>query len=125
RCQQLMQRGFAWVIEGDVKACFDEISHQSILRVVREKVMDNKFLNLIRRFLKAGVEVEGVVQPTEKGVPQGGVISPLLANAVLNKLDWFLHKKGTHEQAMVRAAHHRQPNVRFVRYADDWCVFIT
>jgi RNA-directed DNA polymerase len=125
RCQHLMKHGFSWVIEGDVKACFDEISHDSILRVVREKVMDNKFLGLVRRFLKAGVEVEGVVQPTEKGVPQGGVISPLLANAVLNKLDWFLHGKGTHEDAMVRAAHHRQPNVRFVRYADDWCVFVT
>ena len=87
RCQQLMRAGFTWVIEGDVKACFDEISHQAILRVVREKVMDNKFLDLIQRFLKAGVAVDGVVQPTEKGVPQGGVISPLLANAVLNKLD--------------------------------------
>jgi len=125
RCQHLMKHGFSWVIEGDVKACFDEISHDSILRVVREKVMDNKFLGLIRRFLKAGVQAEGVVQPTEKGVPQGGVISPLLANAVLNKLDWFLHSKGTHEQAMMKAAKHRQPNVRFVRYADDWCVFVT
>lgn len=125
RCQHLMKHGFSWVIEGDVKACFDEISHRSILGVVREKVMDNKFLALIRRFLKAGVEVEGVVQPTEKGVPQGGVISPLLANAVLNKLDWFLHGKGTHKQAMMKAARDRRPNVRFVRYADDWCVFIT
>lgn len=125
RCQHLMKHGFTWVIEGDVKACFDEISHRSILRAVREKVMDNKFLALIHRFLRAGVEVEGAVQPTEKGVPQGGVISPLLANAVLNKLDWFLHSKGTHEQAMMRAARNRRPNVRFVRYADDWCVFVT
>ena len=125
RCQHLMRAGFSWVIEGDVKACFDEISHDSILRAVREKVMDNKFLGLIRRFLKAGVEVEGVVLSTEKGVPQGGVISPLLANGVLNKLDWFLHSKGTHEQAMMRASGKREPNVRFVRYADDWCVFVT
>jgi len=102
-CQQLMRCGFSWVIEGDVKACFDEISHPAILRVVREKVMDNKFLDLINRFLKAGVQVDGVVQPTEKGVPQGGVISPLLANAVLNKLDWFLHSKGTHNQERQRA----------------------
>jgi len=125
RCQHLMKHGFRWVIEGDVKACFDEIPHKAILKAVREKVMDNSFLDLIRRFLKAGVEVDGVVQPTEKGVPQGGVISPLLSNAVLNKLDWFLHGKGTQGQAMMRAAHHREPNVRFVRYADDWCVFIT
>ncbi|MAX26614.1 MAG: group II intron reverse transcriptase/maturase [Phycisphaeraceae bacterium] len=125
RCQHLMRSGFSWVIEGDVKACFDEISHQSILRAVREKVMDNKFLDLLRRFLKSGVKVGDVVMPTEKGVPQGGVISPLLANAVLNKLDWFLHHKGTYGNEQHRASRFRQPNVRFVRYADDWCVFVT
>jgi RNA-directed DNA polymerase len=125
RCHQLMRSGFTWVIEGDVKACFDEISHKAILGVLREKVQDNRFLELIRRFLKAGVEVDGVVQPTEKGVPQGGVISPLLANAVLNKLDWFLHAKGTHGNARQRAYHYGRADVRFVRYADDWCVFIT
>lgn len=125
RCQHLMKSNFSWVIEGDVKACFDEISHNSILKVVREKVMDNKFLALIRQFLKAGVQIEGVVQPTEKGVPQGGVISPLLANAVLNKLDWFLHSKGAYGVDTRRTGRKREPNVRFVRYADDWCVFTT
>ena len=125
RCQHLMKHGFRWVIEGDVKACFDEISHKSIVKVLREKVADNKFLELIRRFLKAGVEIEGVVHATEKGVPQGGVVSPLLANVVLNKLDWFLHAQGTHGQAMMKSARDRRPNVRFVRYADDWCVFLT
>ena len=125
RCQHLMKHGFSWVIEGDVKACFDEISHKAIMKVLREKVHDNKFLDLIRRFLKAGVDVKGVVEPTEKGVPQGGVISPLLANAVLNKLDWFLHDKGTHGKEMLMSASRRWPNVRFVRYADDWCVFVT
>jgi RNA-directed DNA polymerase len=125
RCQQLMIAGFTWVIEGDVKACFDEISHQAILSCLREKVMDHKFLDLIRRLLKAGVNVDGVVQPTEKGVPQGGVVSPLLANVVLNKLDWFLHGWGQHGKAEERACYARRPNVRFVRYADDWCVFVT
>lgn len=125
RCQQLMLQGFTWVIEGDVKACFDEISHQAILRVLREKVLDNKFLNLVRLFLKAGVEVDGVVQRTEKGVPQGGVISPLISNAVLNKLDWFLHGKGTEGLAAIRARYNGRPNLRFIRYADDWCVFLT
>jgi RNA-directed DNA polymerase len=125
RCQQLMRSGFTWVIEGDVKACFDEISHKAILQVVRGKVQDNKFLDLLRRFLKAGVVVDGVVQPTEKGVPQGGVISPLLANAVLNKLDWYLHKQGHHGTARQRAYGEGRADVRFVRYADDWCVFIT
>ena len=126
RCRILMNRKFTWVIEGDVKACFDEISHTTILKVVREKVMDNKFLNLIERFLKAGVSIKGVVCPTVKGVPQGGVISPLLANAVLNKLDWFLHEKGVYgENEQINNWKKRQTNVRFVRYADDWCVFIT
>lgn len=125
RCQQMMQKGFTWVIEGDVKACFDEISHKAILGCVREKVMDNRFLELINRLLKAGVSIEGVVHPTEKGVPQGGVASPLLSNVVLNKLDWFLHEQGHYGNAQGYAWKKGLPNVRFARYADDWCVFIT
>jgi RNA-directed DNA polymerase len=125
RCQHAMLTGFTWVIEGDVKACFDEISHKAILGCLREKVMDNRFLELIRLFLKAGVQVDGIVQPTEKGVPQGGVVSPLLANVVLNRLDWFLHGQGHHGSACDNARRSGCPNVRFVRYADDWCVFIT
>jgi RNA-directed DNA polymerase len=126
RCRLLMQHKFTWVIEGDIKACFDEISHKAILKVVREKVMDNKFLNLIERFLKAGVSIKGEVQPTLKGVPQGGVISPLLANAILNKLDWFLHDKGEYDRnAGIRIRYKNEINTRFVRYADDWCLFIT
>ena len=122
RCRQLALSGYTWVIEGDVKSCFDEISHKAILRCIREKVMDNKFFRLIHHLLKAGVEIDGVVHPTTKGVPQGGVVSPLLANAVLNKLDWFLHSKGFHRKERNRAWGHSLPNVRFARYADDWCV---
>ena len=125
RCQHLMRHGFTWVIEGDVKACFDEISHDAILKALREKVMDNKFLDLIDLFLKAGVKIDGKFHPTVKGVPQGGVVSPLLANAVLNKLDWFLHEKGTYGLAMQRASIYKESNIRFTRYADDWCVFLT
>ena len=88
--------------------------------------MDNKFLALITHLLKAGVEIDGTVHPTTKGVPQGGVVSPLLANAVLNKLDWFLHSKGFHgHAARLRRSTHSLPNIRFTRYADDWCVFLT
>jgi len=125
RCHFAMLQGFTWVIEGDIKACFDEISHKAILGTVREKVMDNKFLDLLQLFLKAGVIIEGKLLPTIKGVPQGGVISPLLANIVLNKLDWFLHEKAKHGKDMVRAYRQNEPNLRFVRYADDWCVFLT
>lgn len=125
RCRYTALTGFTWIIEGDVKACFDEISHRAILRCLREKVIDNKFLALIQLLLKAGVEVDGVFHPTTKGVPQGGVASPLLANIVLNKLDWFLHSKGLHGNAGVVTRRHGRPNVRFTRYADDWCVFLT
>ena len=126
RCYVAALNRYAWIIEGDVKACFDEISHRAILKCVREKIMDNKFLKLINCLLKAGVEVDGVVQPTVKGVPQGGVVSPLLANVVLNKLDWFLHSKGFYgDAASRRRLCHGKPNVRFSRYADDWCVHIT
>jgi len=125
QCRNAALAGYAWTIEGDVKACFDEIAHKAILRCVREKVMDNKFLNLIDRLLKAGVEIDGVVHPTTKGVPQGGVASPLLANAVLNKLDWFLQSKGFYDAAKRRRSSHSLPNIRFCRYADDWCVFVT
>jgi group II intron reverse transcriptase/maturase len=125
RCQHMMKHGFSWVIEGDVKACFDEISHKAILGVLREKVMDNKFLDLITLFLKSGVMVGKQLVPTVKGVPQGGVISPLLANAVLNKLDWFLHEQGAYDKDNRKAYDSGKPNIRFVRYADDWCVFIT
>lgn len=125
RCQQMMQKRFTWVIEGDVKACFDEISHKAILGCLREKVMDNKFLALITRLLKSGVSIDGVVQQTVKGVPQGGVVSPLLSNVVLNKLDWFLHRQGRHGLESGYAWKAGRPNVRFIRYADDWCVFIT
>ena len=97
RCQQMLQKRFTWIIEGDVKACFDEISHEAILGCLREKVMDNRFLALIHRLLKAGVNIDGVVHPTEKGVPQGGIVSPLLSNMVLNKLDWFTPSRSVSE----------------------------
>jgi RNA-directed DNA polymerase len=125
QCRQTALHGFTWIVEGDVKSCFDEISHKAILGCLREKVMDNKFLDLINRLLKAGVKIEGTVQPTTKGVPQGGVASPLLANIVLNKLDWFLQSKGFYDAAGKQTWRHGTPNVRFARYADDWCVFLT
>jgi len=125
RCQQMLQKRFTWVIEGDVKSCFDEISHKAILRCLKEKIQDRAFLSLISRILKSGVSVDGKVVPTEKGVPQGGVVSPLLSNVVLNKFDWLLHSKGQHGLESGYAHKAGRPNVRFVRYADDWCVFLT
>ena len=92
RCRYLALTGFTWIIEGDVKACFDEISHKAILWCLREKMMDNKFLRLIHHLLKVGVEIDGVVHPTDqRGSPgwrglsassqyraeQVGLVSPL------------------------------------------------
>jgi len=124
RCRHAMLHGYTWVIEGDVKACFDEISHKAILGTVREKIMDNKFLDLLQLILKSGVVVDGKLLPTVKGVPQGGVVSPLLANIVLNKLDWFLQEKAKHGREKDIVVRRREPNLRFARYADDWCVFL-
>ncbi len=78
RCRHMALTGFTWIIEGDVKACFDEISHKAILRCVREKVMDNKFLALIHLLLKAGVEIDGVVHPTDQRGSSGwrGLTAP-------------------------------------------------
>lgn len=82
---------------------FDNIPHRIIEQAVAEEVSDGNILRLVKGFLTAGVMEDGVRKPTTIGTPQGGVISPLLANIVLNRLDWRLHEAGYH----------------FVRYADD------
>ena len=102
----LHQQGYRHVLDADIKGFFDNIPHQVIMNLVAEEVADGNILELIQRFLSAGVMEDGVFKPTTVGTPQGGVISPLLANIVLNKLDWHLD-------------HCRY---RFVRYADDFVV---
>lgn len=98
--------GYVHVLDADIKGFFDEIPHQVIMSLVAAEVADGNILTLLQRFLKAGVMEDGVFKPTTVGTPQGGVISPLLANIVLNQLDWTLHETG----------------FRFVRYADDFVV---
>src|SRR5262249_43994353 len=106
RVLQLHRLGHRHVFDADIKGFFDNIPHEVIMAGVRAEVADGKILDLIERFLKASVMTEGVFQPTRKGTPQGGVISPLLANITLNSLDWRLDDAG----------------FRFVRYADDFVV---
>lgn len=103
---ELHQHGYTHVLDADIKGFFDNLPHQVIMAAVSAEVADGNILNLIERFLKAGVMEEGVFHPTVGGTPQGGVISPLLANIALNSLDWQLHNAG----------------YRFVRYADDFVV---
>jgi RNA-directed DNA polymerase len=103
---ELHQQGYTHVLDADIKGFFDNLPHQVIMAGVAVEVADGNILDLVERFLKAGVMEEGVLQPTTVGTPQGGVISPLLANIALNSLDWQLHGAGC----------------RFVRYADDFVV---
>lgn len=93
-------------LDADIAGFFDNIPHKLIVGAVASEVADGNILNLIEKFLAAGVMEGGVFKPTTIGTPQGGVISPLLANIVLNQLDWRLEEAG----------------YRFVRYADDFVV---
>jgi group II intron reverse transcriptase/maturase len=106
RVLELHRHGHVHVLDADIKGFFDNIPHQVIMAGVAAEVADGNILRLVERFLKAGVMEEGEFRPTTVGTPQGGVISPLLANITLNSLDWQLHEHGQ----------------RFVRYADDFVV---
>jgi RNA-directed DNA polymerase len=103
---ELHEAGSRDVVDADIKGFFDNLSHPIIMQSVAERIADGNILDLIEKFLKSGVMDGGVFKPTSVGTPQGGVISPLLANIVLNHLDWQLDQAG----------------YRFVRYADDFVV---
>ena len=107
RVEQLLKSGHAWVVDADLKSYFDTIPHERLLALVKARVADGRVLALVESFLRAGVleEMKGW-RPTECGTPQGGVISPLLANVYLNPLD--------HEMA--------QAGWEMVRYADDFVI---
>ena len=82
--------GYRWVIEGDIRGCFDAIPHDKLLTEVARRIADTKILKLIERFLKSGLMKGKAFAPTEEGTPQGGIASPLLANIYLHKLDeWY------------------------------------
>jgi group II intron reverse transcriptase/maturase len=103
---ELHERGYKVVLDADIKGFFDNIPLHVIMKAVSDEIADGNILKLIEKFLRSGVMENGVFKPTTIGTPQGGVISPLLANAVLNHLDWQLHEQG----------------YRFVRYADDFVI---
>lgn len=100
------KRRYCWVVDADIQSFFDTIPHDLIINLVAEQVADGNILNILREFLSAGVMEDFALLPTLSGTPQGGVISPLLANIVLNVLDQRLTQAG----------------YRFVRYADDFVV---
>jgi RNA-directed DNA polymerase len=122
-------RSYEWVVEGDIKACFDEISHCALLDRVRARVGDKRVLVLVRAFLKAGILTEdGELEDTSAGTPQGSILSPLLSNVALSVLDEHIARApgGPGSSVWQRESRRRLglPNVRLVRYADDWCLMV-
>jgi RNA-directed DNA polymerase len=123
------QRGYEWVFEGDIAACFDEISHPALMDLLRKRITDKRVLALVKSFLKAGILSEdGIDRDTITGTPQGGILSPLLANLTLTHLDdyfqarWAVHQNGTNR------ARYRQrggATYRLVRYADDFVILVS
>ena len=117
---------YEWIVEGDIKACFDEISHPALLSRIRVRIGDRRVLALVKAFLKAGILTEdGTLMGTQTGTPQGGILSPVIANVALSVLDeHFVASRLNHEE---RAKRRRRglPNYRLIRYADDWCLAVS
>jgi group II intron reverse transcriptase/maturase len=92
--QEGVKAGYEWCASIDLRSFFDEIPHNLILKLIRRQIKDERFVTLIARALKAGVIVDGRLEKTEKGCPQGSPLSPMLSNIVLNELDWELEHRG-------------------------------
>ncbi len=92
--QATIRQGYGWVVDIDLEAFFDRVNHDRLMVRVRQHVDAPDVLKLINRFLKGGVQVNGQKQATTEGVPQGGPLSPVLANVILDELDWALERRG-------------------------------
>ena len=101
-----LDEGREWIVDVDIRKYFDTVNHELLVDAVNEEISDGSVLRLLRMFLESGVMENGVRMPTEEGTPQGGVISPLLANIYLNRFDWEMAKAG----------------YEVIRYADDFVV---
>src|SRR6202521_2307060 len=108
QAQELIASGHGFVVDFDLEKFFDRVNHDILMGLVAKRVTDKRILKLIRGFLTAGVLIDGLVGPTEEGTPQGGPLSPLLSNLMLDVLDKELEKRGHH----------------FVRYADDCNIYV-
>jgi group II intron reverse transcriptase/maturase len=108
QAQQYIAQGFGWVIDLDLEKFFDRVNHDKLMGQIAKRVEDKRLLKLVRAFLNAGVMENGLVSPSVEGTPQGGPLSPLLSNLVLDELDRELERRGH----------------RFVRYADDCNIYI-
>ena len=126
----LASNEYSWVLEGDITACFDEIDHPALMARVRARVGDKRVVALVKAFLVAGVLSEdGVTRDTKTGTPQGGILSPLLANVALSVLDDHFAEAWQRDMAtrVDRARRRRQGHAtyRLVRYADDFVVMVS
>jgi len=106
--QRCAREGRNWVVDLDLKAFFDRVNHDRLMARLKRHTPDRPLLRLINRYLKAGVQIDDRKAPTPEGVPQGGPLSPVLANVVLDELDWELERR----------------NLRFARYADDCQIYV-
>jgi RNA-directed DNA polymerase len=124
-------RCYRWVLDADIEACFDTIDHTALMGRVRARVKDKRVLALVKAFLKAGLLTElGEEKDTPTGTPQGGILSPLLANIALSVLDEHVHAPwrpgGAMSTSMRRHTRRAKglPNWRIVRYADDFVILV-
>ena len=108
KAQEYLAEGNRWVVDLDLEKFFDRVNHDKLMGRVAKRVADKRLLKLLRAYLNAGVMENGLVSPTDEGTPQGGPLSPLLSNLVLDELDRELEKRGH----------------RFVRYADDSNIYV-
>jgi RNA-directed DNA polymerase len=108
QCKDYVEQGYTYTVDIDLAKFFDRVNHDRLMSSLAKRVTDKRVLKYIRRCLQSGVMIEGLPQPTEEGTPQGGPLSPLLSNIVLDELDKELEKRGLH----------------FVRYADDSVIYV-
>ena len=108
RAQEYIAAGYRWVVDLDLEKFFDRVNHDKLMAKIAERVGDKRLLKLIRAFLRAGVMEGGLVSPVDEGTPQGGPLSPLLSNLVLDEFDRELERRG----------------LRFARYADDSNIYV-
>jgi len=108
KAQQYIAEGHCWCVDFDLEKFFDRVNHDKLMGAVAKRVEDRRLLKLIRAFLNAGVMEDGLVSQSVEGTPQGGPLSPLLSNLVLDELDRELERRGH----------------RFVRYADDSNIYV-
>lgn len=107
KCREYITQGYVYAVDIDLERFFDTVSHSKLIEVLSQTIKDGRVISLIHKYLNAGVMTEGKYEATIEGVPQGGPLSPLLSNILLNELDKELERRGH----------------KFVRYADDMVIF--